>query len=80
MRILHRATTPILVPNEAYENRGKPGIVYASGAVVRDGTLFVYYGGADKVVCVAVARLKTFLDALVKNSVPTLVSTTAQTT
>src|SRR3989344_7969395 len=40
-RVLYRAAAPVLVPDERYENNGKPGIVYAGGTVVRDGTLFV---------------------------------------
>ena len=63
-KVIHRAASPILSPDEQYENRGKPGIVYACCAIVRDGTLFVYYGGADKVVCVATAPLDSFLDTL----------------
>lgn len=75
-RVLYRSATPILSPDETYENHGKPGIVYACGAVVRGGTLFIYYGGADKVVCVATAPLKKFLSALVKGSQPSLTSVT----
>lgn len=71
-RILYRAAAPVLVPDEDYENTGKPGIVYAGGAVVRDGKLFVYYGGADKVVCVATTPLDTFVDALIHGSQPVL--------
>ena len=67
-----RSVAPVLSPQEWYENEGKPGIVYAAGAVVRDGTLFVYYGGADKVVCVATAPLQTFLEALLAGIPPTL--------
>jgi predicted GH43/DUF377 family glycosyl hydrolase len=64
-KVLARAVAPVLSPDEHYENHGKPGIVYAAGAVVRNGKLFVYYGGADKVVCVATTPLNTFLDALI---------------
>lgn len=71
-KILYRATAPILSPDELYENEGKPGIVYACGAVVRDDKLFVYYGGADKVVCVATTPLDSFLDALTEGSQPSL--------
>lgn len=74
-RVLYRASAPVLAPDEHYENHGKPGIVYACGAVVRDGKLFVYYGGADKVVCVATASLESFLDAIVRGSAPALVAT-----
>jgi len=80
-KVLYRAAAPVLSPDEYYENDGKPGIVYAAGAVVRNGTLFVYYGGADKVVCVATAPLEAFLDALIKGSQPSLsVMTPAQAT
>ena len=79
-RVIHRAAAPILSPDEQYENRGKPGIVYACGAVIRDGTLFVYYGGADKVVCVATAALDSFLDTLTEGSrSPSLESHDART-
>lgn len=74
-KVLHRSVAPVLAPDEHYENHGKPGIVYACGAVVRDGTLLIYYGGADKVVCVATAPLEPFLDALVSGSQPTITTT-----
>jgi len=78
-KILYRSSVPILSPDEHYENHGKPGVVYACGAVVRDGKLFIYYGGADKVVCVATAPLNDFLDALMKGSQPILDGQDAQT-
>jgi len=71
-KVLYRSVGPVLAPDEPYENHGKPGIVYACGAVVRDGTLFVYYGGADKVICVATAPLHSFLDALIGGNQPAL--------
>lgn len=73
-RVLHRSVGPVLAPDEHYENHGKPGIVYACGAVVRDGQLFVYYGGADKVICVASTPLEYFINALIKGSQPELVA------
>ena len=71
-KVLYRAAAPVISPDEQYENHGKPGIVYAGGAVVRNGKLFVYYGGADKVVCVATTPLDRFLDALIAGSAPVL--------
>lgn len=73
-KVLHRAAAPVLSPDEHYENNGKPGIVYACGAVVRDRELFVYYGGADKVICVATTPLDAFLDALVVGRRPSLIT------
>jgi predicted GH43/DUF377 family glycosyl hydrolase len=76
-KVLYRAGSPVLTPDEKYENEGKPGIVYACGAVVRDGTLYVYYGGADKVVCVATAPLHDFIEAIVTGSQPALTKSAA---
>lgn len=67
-KVLYRSSTPILEPEDWYENSGfKPGIVYPCGAVVLNNTLLVYYGGADCVVCVASRDLNSFLDALKTN-------------
>ena len=59
--VLYRTPHPILSPDEVYENNGKPGVVYASGAVIKNDHLYVYYGGADRVTCVATAPLDEFL-------------------
>lgn len=63
-KVLYRANRPILEPDEWYENDWKPGIIYASGAVVKDGTLFLYYGGGDKRIAVAYADLNEFIQKL----------------
>ena len=68
-KILYNSSQPILEPDEWYENEGyKSGVVYSCGAVVKDGELFVYYGGADKVSCVATANLEKFLQELVHSN------------
>ena len=66
-KILYRAQSPILEPDEWYENDWKPGIIYASGAVVRKGKLFVYYGGGDKYIGVASIELNKLLEDMKKN-------------
>jgi beta-1,2-mannobiose phosphorylase / 1,2-beta-oligomannan phosphorylase len=71
-KILYRSSYPILEPDEWYENDWKPGIIYASGAVVKDGTLFIYYGGGDKHIAVAHTNLKDFLHKLMKHEHATL--------
>ena len=72
-RILYNSSQPILEPDEWYENEGyKSGVVYSCGAIIKNGELFVYYGGADKVSCVAVADLDAFLRELMRTSRPTL--------
>ena len=65
-RVLARSEEPILEPEVWYENEGwKAGVVYPCGAVVIKDRLLVYYGGADKVTCVASAKLDELLDQLV---------------
>lgn len=72
-KILRRAKEPVLEPEEFYENNGyKPGVVYVSGAVIKDDNLFVYYGGADSYICAATTPLKEFLAALEKEEKPVL--------
>jgi beta-1,2-mannobiose phosphorylase / 1,2-beta-oligomannan phosphorylase len=68
-KVLYRTSRPILEPDRHYENDGKPGVVYPCGAVVLDNELFVYYGGGDKVVCCATARLNRFVDDIKKDRV-----------
>jgi predicted GH43/DUF377 family glycosyl hydrolase len=64
-RVLARTKRPILEPVATYENVGlKSGVVYPCGAVVLNEKLFVYYGGADMVVCVATAKMNEFLSQL----------------
>ena len=66
-KIIYRSNQPILEPDEWYENEGyKKGVIYACGAVVKDGRLFVYYGGADKVICAASVKLVDLINDLKK--------------
>ena len=63
--ILYRAKWPVIEPDTECEQSGsKPGIVYANGAVIKDNTVFVYYGGADNFTCVAHGDLKELIDAI----------------
>ena len=65
-QVLCRTSQPLLAPDVSYENEGKQGVVYPSGAVVKGDDLLVYYGGGDRVVCVARTPLKKFLKDLRK--------------
>jgi beta-1,2-mannobiose phosphorylase / 1,2-beta-oligomannan phosphorylase len=74
-KILARCSQPILEPEEKYENEGfKSGVVYVCGAVIKDKTLFVYYGGADTFVAVASSPLKEFVELLISSGKVALVS------
>ena len=64
-KIVLRARRPLLEPEEKYELRGLvSNVVFSCGAVLIDDTVFVYYGGADTVICVATARVSELLDFL----------------
>ena len=72
-KVISRASEPILEPNEAYENDGfKSGVVYVSGAVIKDGNILLYYGASDSYVSVAWANLDKFLNKLAKSEKPKL--------
>ncbi len=67
-KILGRTKKPILEPRERYERYGDvDNVVFPSGACVIDGLLFVYYGGADKVCCLATAELDTLLEHVLQS-------------
>lgn len=70
--VRYRSAYPVLEPSEWYENDWKPGVVYASGAVVFNGELIVYYGGGDKHIAAAKADLRDFLRRLKGNQHATL--------
>ncbi|MDD5638387.1 MAG: glycosidase, partial [Candidatus Pacebacteria bacterium] len=60
----------ILEPEMPYEKEGLvPNVVFSCGAVDINGTLFVYYGGADKVIGVATIETKKLLNILKLNKI-----------
>jgi len=64
--VLARSTEPIFEPEEQYEKVGiVNNVVFPCGMVERNGILYIYYGGADKVVGVATMELDIILKALV---------------
>lgn len=70
-KIKYRSKEPILEPDMPYENEGfKSGVVYSCGAVVKDGALIIYYGGADTVICVAAANFEHFMRELTTHLPP----------
>lgn len=67
-KVLYRTQQPILEPDQWYENNGfKAGVAYPCGAVLNNNRLFVYYGGADKFICVASKNIDEFLRELKTN-------------
>jgi predicted GH43/DUF377 family glycosyl hydrolase len=68
-RVIARAPHPILEPETEYEKVGDvPNVVFPQGALVRDGQLYIYYGAADKVCCLATARLDALVDHVLSAS------------
>ena len=63
--VLARTADPIFEPEEEYEMVGEiPNVVFSCGQVVRDDTIYLYYGGADKVIGVATAKLSRIMGVL----------------
>lgn len=64
-KIIARSDEPIFEPEMPYELEGVvPNVVFPCGAVVIDGTIYMYYGGADLVTAVATIPLNTLLKNL----------------
>lgn len=65
MKVIAHTEEPLLMPSEEYERYGKvPNIVFPSGALIKGGKLYVYYGAADTVCALATSKLDGFLKDL----------------
>ena len=64
-RIIGKTPLPILEPETEFETKGSyNGCVFPTGNVIVDGTLFVYYGAADKYVCTATCQVDELINYL----------------
>jgi len=62
-RVIHRPKRPIFWPEELWELRGDvPNVVFSNSNVVINGTVYVFYGGADHVIGLATCNLDEILD------------------
>jgi len=69
-RVIARLPYPILEPERDYEKIGDVNmVVFPEGAVVVENELYVFYGGADKVVGLAVCRLSDLINELWRHRV-----------
>nr|MBI5455555.1 hypothetical protein [Candidatus Levybacteria bacterium] len=58
--VLSRTLWPILEPETRFEREGiVKNVVFPCGAVLIGDMIYIYYGGADKVVCVATISFST---------------------
>lgn len=65
MNVISRMVAPILEPVLNWEKNGEVNnVVFSCGTVIRDDTLFVYYGGADTYIGVATVSVSTLLKKL----------------
>lgn len=63
--IVGRSTLPLLTPEATYELEGDiPNVIFPSGALIKDGMLYVYYGAADTSVALATMHLASLLDQI----------------
>ncbi|MCK9289077.1 MAG: hypothetical protein RBS76_05050 [Acholeplasmatales bacterium] len=66
-KILGRLENYIMEPEYPYETEGYyTGCVFPTGNVIVNNTLYVYYGGADRFVCVATCKLNDLLNEFKK--------------
>lgn len=67
--VLARSSDAIFEPEEEYEKVGiVNNVVFPCGMIKKGDLLYIYYGGADKVIGVATIKLSIILGALVKGS------------
>ena len=68
MKVLGRLSEPLFSPKAPWEKSGVVGnVVFPTGAVVKDGKLYIYYGAADTVIAVKSVDITELLTELKKN-------------
>ncbi len=66
-KVIFRSKDPIFEPEAGYENNGlRGGTVFTNGHIIKDDTLFIYYGAADQYTAVARAHFPTLLERINK--------------
>jgi len=66
--VIARSAYPILEPEADFEKEGLVNnVVFSCGHVVKNDDVYVYYGGADKVVCGAKISLSELIDYVLKS-------------
>ncbi len=64
-KVLYRSSKPIFEPQETYEKEGYvKNVVFSCGAVQKNRELFIYYGGADKVIGLATVSIREVLNTI----------------
>ncbi|HEX6294485.1 MAG TPA: hypothetical protein VFZ46_04970 [Nitrososphaeraceae archaeon] len=69
-KVIARTKQPLLEPVEKYEKLGDVNnVVFPTGALVIDKKILLYYGGADKVCCIASANLDELIEYITKDTI-----------
>jgi predicted GH43/DUF377 family glycosyl hydrolase len=64
-KVIGRSVLPLMSPVEPWERDGWiSNVVFPCGQIVKDGTVYLYYGGADHVVAVATIDLMELTNSL----------------
>lgn len=71
-KVLYRTRDFILEPETPFEKEGlyKWGVVFPTGNVIVNGTLYVYYGASDQYCCVATANVDELIRFIKSNTRP----------
>ncbi len=68
-KILAKTKKPLLEPMTDYEIMGNiPNVLFPSGALVKDGKLWVYYGAADKYIGIAYCNFDELMRKLIRET------------
>ncbi len=73
-RVIGVADDWIVQPTDPWEVTGYvPNVVFTCGAIPEDdGTVKIYWGGADSVMCVGTAKIQNLVDLCLKESRPAM--------
>ena len=65
LKILGRTSGPMFAPRESYELLGHvPDVIFPTGAIIKENTLFIYYGAADMTTCLAHVNLNDLIGTM----------------
>jgi predicted GH43/DUF377 family glycosyl hydrolase len=68
--VIARTRDPIFEPETVYEKEGDvPGVVFSCGHALVDDTLFIYYGGGDKVIGLATVNINKLLKEVKRSKI-----------
>jgi predicted GH43/DUF377 family glycosyl hydrolase len=67
-KVLARTREPLMEPETYYEKFGLyiPNVIFPTGNVITDGTLYLYYGVCDTAIALATASLEDVIEQVLK--------------